>query len=108
VTVVERVERKYALIRVGRGDYLLPSNDAQTLWRIHTYTEDGLAEYQDARGRWHKVTGEFWAIERFNLSIAGGIPEHVDVLDWEHWDHWEGNFRTRADAIAAALGRSPQ
>lgn len=32
-------ERKYAMTRIATGDYLLPSNDARTIWRIERYTD---------------------------------------------------------------------
>lgn len=36
----ETPERKYALTKLSPGDYLLPSNDAQYLWRL-TRDADG-------------------------------------------------------------------
>ena len=53
-------ERKYAMTRLGKGDYLLPSNDARWLLRIATYEEDGSAEYGDGK----PVVGTFWAVYR--------------------------------------------
>ena len=35
----DTAERKYALIKILAGDYLLPGNDAHTLWRIRRYQE---------------------------------------------------------------------
>jgi hypothetical protein len=32
--------RQHRMIRLEKGDYLLPSNDAQILWRIAQYDED--------------------------------------------------------------------
>lgn len=38
----ETPERKYALRKVGKGDWLLPANDVETsgrFWRLSTYEE---------------------------------------------------------------------
>jgi len=31
--------RKYVMTRIDKGDYLLPSNDGETLWRIRQYMD---------------------------------------------------------------------
>ena len=41
-------ERKYQMTRISAGDYLLPSNDGKTLWRICAYEEDGSAAVEEA------------------------------------------------------------
>lgn len=91
-------ERRYQMTRVGKGDWLLPSNDRQTLWRIHTYDEDGSAEYQDETG-WHKIVGTFWATAKYNGDIPDDRPLPEDFLEWHRWTPWAGPFSTRGDAI---------
>lgn len=93
-------ERKYALTRISAGDYILPSNDAQTLWRIHSYTEDGSASFIRDDGTEQTLRGTYWATAKFRKPVS---LVWDDFLDWEHWETWETTLRTRADAIRAAL-----
>ena len=51
------MERKYVITKLREGDYLLPSNDAQTIWRLASHEEDGSAWYHDKHGRERPVTG---------------------------------------------------
>jgi hypothetical protein len=90
-------ERKYVLTRISAGDYLLPSNDGSTLWRIYTYEEDGSAEYSDGT----KLVGKFWACARRPIP-AEGVPID-DLLAWSAWEFWAGPLNSRKDAIAEAL-----
>jgi hypothetical protein len=94
----ETVERRYALTRVRAGDYLLPSNDGKTIWRIKAYDEDGSAQYQDERG-WHPILGHFWAVWRY----VGRSVERLDPDDWTDWEQWDSSYRTRAEAVRCAL-----
>ena len=93
--------RKYRMIRLGAGDYLLPSNDAQVLWRLRTYEETGDAENWQGR----KVVGTFWAVWRWD----GGFPTPDQLAaafeadDWTRWEFWAGPFGTRNAAIEEAL-----
>lgn len=96
-------ERKYTLSRVRAGDYLLPSNDLTTLWRICSYEEDGSAAWQDDAGKWHTVTGTHWQTAKYNRPIPTGELLDEDFLDWDRWDWWAMGFRTRAAAIKDAL-----
>lgn len=96
-------ERKYVMTRVRRGDYLLPSNDQLTLWRISSYEEDGSAEWQDANGKWHTVTGTFWQTAKYTHGVPREGLLDEDFLDWEHWDSYAMGFRSRAAAIEDAL-----
>lgn len=94
-------ERKYRMIRLGKGDYLLPSQDAQTLWRIATY-EDGPSHGVEDWPR--DVT--LWGLWRWN----GGMPT-VDQISaaleeglWtDRWEFWEGGHPTRRSAIEAVV-----
>lgn len=91
--------RKYALTRIGKGDYLLPSNDGTRLWRIYSYEEDGSAEWSDGT----KIKGTFWACAR-HVDPLPSIRHTVDWLDWTNdWEPWAMIQRTRQDAIAEAL-----
>jgi hypothetical protein len=90
-------DRKYALTRLAPGDYLLPSNDARTLWRIAKYTDgpsSGLEGW--TRGR------EVWGVWRWNA----GRGTYVDTEDWNAWDMEEACHPTRAEAIDSALRMS--
>ena len=85
------MERKYALTKVAAGDYLLPSNDAKTLWRI--------ARYLDTHEDHFK---HFWGVYRWR-----GDLDAVDIEDWDRWEMVTGFLETRQDAIdeAMRLGR---
>jgi hypothetical protein len=82
-------ERKYALTKVGLQDYVLPSNDAKTLWRIATYGEDDGIVY--------------WGIWRW----SGRLPTSVLDFHWECWDMVDGRYETRRDAIREAMRLGP-
>src|SRR4051794_15709637 len=96
-------ERLYPLVRIREGDYCLLANDAQTLWRISKYEETGLCEYQDTKGKWHKVTGSFWQTAKYRGSVEA-LADAKDrgwdkFLEWDAWDHWASNFKTRRAAV---------
>jgi hypothetical protein len=95
------VERKYVLTKIGKGDYLLPSNDGRTLWRLRTY-EDGPSHGLD----WPRDL-TFWGIWKWNLPMTTDAgPGSLDTVDPDEWDRWEyvdGAYETRAQAIEAAL-----
>jgi hypothetical protein len=97
-------DRLHSLVRIREGDYCLLANDNETLWRISRYEETGLAEYQDADGKWHKITGSFWQTAKYRGTVdVLADPEHVNwdaFLDWDSWDHWAGGFARRKDAVA--------
>jgi hypothetical protein len=88
------VERKYALTKIAPGDYLLPSNDARTIWRIAKYTEGPSSGLKDwARDR------DVWGVWRWTEPSRG----HVDTDDWYRWEMEEACCLTRAEAVEAAL-----
>lgn len=90
------VERRYALTKVAAGDYLLPSSDARTLWRIRRYVDGPSAGITD----WPRDR-EVWGVWRWLGEVAPG--EFADPDDWDRWEHHAGLCATRADAIAEAL-----
>lgn len=87
-------ERKYVLTKVAVGDYLLPSNDGKTIWRIHRYTEGPTTGLDWPRDR------DVWGVWRW--PGGSGRPPELD-LRWDHWQFWEGLHATRAEAVNAAL-----
>lgn len=88
-------ERRYAMIKLGSGDYLLPDNDAQTMWRIVRYTDGpsfGLEDWPRDRELWRLLV---WTL---------GFESLADR--WDEWDLWEAReegFERRADAVERAL-----
>lgn len=94
-----RAERKYALTRVSAGDYLAPSNDGQTLWRIYSYVEDGSAEVSSDGKKWRKVTGTWWAAARYKQPLPSGGELPDDFLEWGNWDVWATGLRTKREAL---------
>ena len=101
-------ERKYALTRVTSGDYIVPSNDGATLWRISRYTEDGsLSRWEtnergEAVGKGKVVLGQFWMISTY-IDPLRRQPENLpdDFLDWSYWTTWESLLPSRGEALNA-------
>ena len=100
------MERKYVITKLREGDYLLPSNDAQTIWRLASHTEEGTGEYRDKRGKWRPVTGTWWSAyymraSKFSALVDSPTLTEDDILGWDEWETWAwGAYRTRAAAIA--------
>jgi hypothetical protein len=97
-------ERKYQLTRIREGDYIVPSNDGETLWRISKYEETGLGEYLDAKWKPRKIAGWFWQTAKFHMSVPAmqerfGDDLPNDFLDWDRWEHWSSGFTRRKDAV---------
>jgi hypothetical protein len=96
-------ERKHKLRKIESGDYLLPDDYTQTLWRIHRYR--GLS----ARGRRGMVEVERWGIWRYREALDGkGAVQRLahPALVKEGWSSWErgkDGCSTRTEAIRAAL-----
>jgi hypothetical protein len=85
------IERRFPLVKIRAGDWLLLSNDRRTLWRIYRFDDDGQ---------------NWWATARFDGTPA----QAVDVAEeLEHaWDRWvttEYYLETRQEAIDEALKR---
>lgn len=94
--MVPAVERKWQMIRVRSGDYLLPSNDRQTVFRIYRYT-DGPSSGLDVDWK----DRDFWAVWRW---LKGG-PETLDFEDTfpSGWIEVASFLDTRKVAIDVAL-----
>ncbi len=86
MSVVEHMRPVYTMTRLGKGDYLLPSNDAQTLWRLYRW-EEGWNLW-----RWD---GGFPTLDSINAAL--------EMDDWSRWECWSGPFATRAEAIRDAI-----
>lgn len=80
-------DRKYALTKVRTGDYLLPSNDGKTLWRITRLASPT----------------EGWDLYRWLGKVAPG--NYADPDDWAQWDYFEGAWPSREDLIDVALAK---
>jgi hypothetical protein len=96
--------RKWAMTRIRSGDYLLPSNDARTLWRISEYAEDGSAGNYDGAGRWVPITGRFWQVSKFKgplPAVDATLPD--DFLDWDNWETHTTGLLKRKYAVEVAL-----
>jgi len=100
------MERKYVITKLREGDYLLPSNDTETIWRLVSYVEDGSGQYQDKRGKLRPITGTWWSVYymragKFASLVESDLTSNEDILDWDEWESWAwGAYRTRAAAIA--------
>lgn len=83
-------ERNYVMTKLAAGDWLLPSNDGQTLWRIRIETEP--IGGQDV---------DYWAIWKWRGSVEPGA--YMDPDNWDQWEHREGWHKTRRSATETAL-----
>lgn len=91
----EAIERKWVLSKIAAGDYLLPSNDGRTLWRITRYVDGPSAGLDIPRDR------DFWAVRHWQEEVGRG--DVVDVEDWDRWVLRSDMWVSRAAAIDAAL-----
>src|SRR5579884_1881334 len=88
--------RLYRMTRIEAGDYLLPSNDLQTLWRITAYDEDDPLEERDP-----PVVRRIWGLSSRPYPKPG---EHVDLADdFSGWEFISYGHRTRNDAVREAM-----
>lgn len=94
-------ERKYALRKLGVGDYLLLSNDGRTLWRLHRYQDGPSYGLEDMpRDRW------FWRAFSWPKPLAKDTRlDAFDVDDLSRWREEATMLSTRQEAIDCALGR---
>ena len=90
------VERKYVLTKVAAGDYLLPSNDGQTIFRLRRYEDGpshGLEDWPRDR--------EFWGVWKWTGLVTRYGPA-PDPDQWD-WEFQEGLMDKRGEAIDAAM-----
>jgi hypothetical protein len=90
-----KTERKYQLIKVAAGDWILPDNDGETVWRLRSYI-DGPSMGLNLD---HDIT--LWGYSKWTGRRTALDAD--DILDPDNWEYWDGNHRTRAEAIQAAL-----
>jgi hypothetical protein len=95
--------RKYQMIRVAKGDYLLPSNDGSQFFRITSYEADGSTSWVDQDGEEHVDRGTFWDGFVYNRGSAHDAQRHAqheeNLLDWIRWDCTVQMQRTRKDVV---------
>lgn len=101
-------ERKHSLTRIAKGDYLLPSNDGKTLWRITTY-EDGPSHGLDDWPRDRTFWGAWRYIGRIDWHGDMGLDAWEELAgDWNDWSGpWDSYLETRREAIESALKVTP-
>jgi hypothetical protein len=93
------VTRKYALTKVEKGDYLLPSNDGRRVWRLRQYVDGpsgGITDWERDRTLWGCW---LWT------GPLNAVDINPDASD--RWEFWEGNAETRAEVITIALKADP-
>lgn len=88
------VDRRYAMTRLGKGDYLLPSNDGRLLYRIRRQDEP---ESGDPKSRILSV----WAVWRWLGAMESG--NYANVEDENEWELIASWFDSRQRAIEWAL-----
>jgi hypothetical protein len=93
------LERKWQMLRIESGDYLLPSNDLESVFRIRRYEDGpsfGLDPEDFPRDR------EYWSLSRWK-----GSPDAVDAKAIDNfptgWETVAEMLATRQAAITEAL-----
>lgn len=92
------MNRRYSMIKLATGDWLLPSNDLRTLWRI----------CREPDGWWTSMrlledynTDGFPLLERDQLGTIIGIMP-TSSLEWTYaeWETYGQGYTTRREAVA--------
>jgi len=91
----DALDRKFSLQRISSGDYVFLSNDESIIWRVAIYTEDGSAVTSSGR----EIRGSRWGLWKF----TGRDMERINTNEWNDFEMWDAMFRTRNEAIMAAL-----
>ncbi|MFZ2049779.1 MAG: hypothetical protein WAU69_02460 [Solirubrobacteraceae bacterium] len=91
-------QRKYALTKIGAGDYVFPANDKKTVWRIMVY-EDGSSHGVESMSR----DRMFWGVWKWN-----GDAQTLELDATYGWEMMDSGYETRRDAIQAALRMGEQ
>lgn len=95
-------ERKYTLTLVQSGSYLLPSNDARTLWHIYRF-EDGRSYGLDEPDRmWWACAMYRGTIEQAQAAVVRDM-EDLGYISGRNWRETASYMRKRSEAIEAAL-----
>ena len=105
--------RKYAATRIEAGDYLIPSNDATTIWRVNSYKDNGVyIEWKSNDAGLMHLGGPArtrWQAHRYKLTVAQldalGDELPRDFLEWDQWQYDSGDYPTKAAAIKAVIDR---
>ncbi len=71
--------RKWAMVKVGPGDWTLMSDDRATMYRFRSYDEDGSAERGDGR----VILGRFWEV--YTCPVAALYEFDVDTFEEAPW-----------------------
>lgn len=94
------MNRKYALTKLGAGDYLCPSNDGSTVWRFQTY-HDGHAFGLDVPYECRT----FWMASSIDYDKARDqIDRGVEINDLEWWDDVYRHLPSRSQALETVFG----
>lgn len=102
--------RRYALTKYADGDYLVPSNDGSTLWRVSRYDEGGTLTETRADGSTRVVRGQFWQTWKWTgtpgdaESALARADSLFDFLTDGRWSNWSSLHRTRGDALEDIFG----
>lgn len=96
------IERRYAMTRLGTGDYVFPSNDRSLMLRVWRYEDAPTGDHRDG-------VRPYWAAGRFRGTAEQAVASmerdlrefgYVDHADWIETDSF---LRTRQEAIDDAL-----
>lgn len=98
--------RKYQMTRVRAGSYLLPSNDAQTLWHVYSF-EDGISHGVDHPDRTYWACARFLGTYEQAVFAASADVENYGYITRDGWQETDTYLRTRKDATDAALRNTP-
>jgi hypothetical protein len=94
----ETIARKYVLTKIAKGDYLLPSNDGGTLWRIRSYEDGPSYGLED----WPRDL-TLWGIWKWDTPVTGASLASVDPDAWDRWECYDTSYESRAQAIRSVL-----
>jgi len=83
-------ERKYALVRIKAGDWLLPSNSLRWYWRLSKNEEEG------GWSLWRTAFPQ----QDHEFDV---LAEDIALDLWQEWELWDDHFPTRGEAIVALL-----
>lgn len=104
-------ERRYALTKLGPGDYLLPSNDALD---VHpTLRPDGAGwlyrflRWEDGPELGAELRRTLWSVRRVPFRLHGGLLDLADVEELPWVDIADKPTRAAAIDFALALDDAP-